>query len=484
MPKLRAAGKGRRCLLVGNQTDSLIPQILRDAGFEVDLASAEQEAWMALDRRQLAAVFIAQAVGFASLQSLISRAGQSRPSLPVIVLGSAAKLQDAVDAMQLGAADFLAPPFSADILLARLGRLVAESPTSPKPGEGPSLEQLGFAGVSPALKKVFATIVRISRYKTNVLVLGESGTGKELIARALHAMGQRRSHLFVPLNCATLGREILENELFGHERGAFTGANERKKGLFELADGGTLFLDEIAELDPSTQAKLLRVLERNEFRRVGGTTKVKVDLSLIAATNRNLEEAISDGRFREDLYYRLKVVTVVIPPLRERREDIPALIDAFIADFNRRNSGKIRGISPQALRRLMEHDWPGNVRELKNAVESAAVMTNGDTIELADFEGVPLGARHVARGAGTGRRPTWLSRRPDADELAVPTGATLSEVERMLIADRLRHARTKAEAARDLGIGLRTLYTKIRTLRLAAGAPPRRRNPGATAESA
>ena len=153
-------------------------------------------------------------------------------------------------------------------------------------------------------------------------------------------MGHRRGHLFVPLNCATLGREILENELFGHERGAFTGANERKKGLFELADGGTLFLDEIGELDPSTQAKLLRVLERNEFRRVGGTSKIKVDLSLIAATNRNLEEAIAAGRFREDLYYRLKVVTVVVPPLRERREDIPALIDAFIADFNRRNSGK------------------------------------------------------------------------------------------------------------------------------------------------
>ena len=484
MPKVHALGNGRRCLLVGTETNSLVPQILRDAGFKVDLASGEQEAWMALDERDLAAAFIAQAVGFASLQSLVSRAGQSRPSLPVIVLGSAARLQDAVDAMQLGAADFLAPPFSADVLLARLGRLVAESPASLKPGDGPTLEQLGFAGVSPALNKVFATIVRISRYKTNVLVLGESGTGKELIARALHTMGQRRSHLFVPLNCATLGREILENELFGHERGAFTGANERKKGLFELADGGTLFLDEIAELDPSTQAKLLRVLERNEFRRVGGTTKVKVDLSLIAATNRNLEEAIVAGRFREDLYYRLKVVTVVIPPLRERREDIPALIDAFIADFNRRNSGKITGISPQALRRLMEHDWPGNVRELKNAVESAAVMTIGDTIQPGDFEGVPLAARHVARTAGTSRRPSFLSRSSDSEELAVPTGATLSDVERMLITDRLRRASTKAEAARDLGIGLRTLYTKIRALRLDPNTAPQRRNPRATAESA
>src|SRR5204862_1605670 len=171
------------------------------------------------------------------------------------------------------------------------------------------------------------------RYKTNVVILGDSGTGKELIARALHSLGPRRQNVFVPLNCTTLGRDILENELFGHERGAFTGANERKKGLFELADGGTLFLDEIGELDPSTQAKLLRVIERNEFRRVGGTGKIKVDLSLIAATNRNLDEAIASGRFREDLYYRLKVVTIEVPPLRDRREDIPALIDSFVTDF-------------------------------------------------------------------------------------------------------------------------------------------------------
>jgi len=172
--------------------------------------------------------------------------------------------------------------------------------------------------------------------------LGDSGTGKELIARALHSLGPRRQNVFVPLNCTTLGRDILENELFGHEKGAFTGANERKKGLFELADGGTLFLDEIGEMDPGTQPKLLRVLERNEFRRVGGFSKVKIDLSVIAATNRNLEENIRAGKFREDLYYRLKVVTIVIPPLRERKEDIPALIEAFITDFNRRHDGKIR----------------------------------------------------------------------------------------------------------------------------------------------
>jgi len=467
MPRAREAQDGRACLLVGSQADHRVADILDKAGWEVESAAGEQEAATAVERRPWTAVFVAQSVGQGPLQSLILRAGQKRSPPPVVVLGAAATLQEAVDAMQLGAADFIAPPFSSEVLLGRLKRLITRSaPSGFEPPDGRSLEHLGFAGKSPALGKLFASITRISRYKTNVLVLGESGSGKELIARALHAMGPRRNHLFVPLNCATLGREILENELFGHERGAFTGANERKKGLFELADGGTLFLDEIGELDPSTQAKLLRVLERNEFRRVGGTAKIKVDLSLIAATNRNLDEAIAAKRFREDLYYRLKVVTIVVPPLRERREDIPALIDAFLADFNRRNDGKIKGISPQALRRLMEHDWPGNVRELKNAVESAAVMTNGETIGLEDFEGVQL--RTAPRSGAPGAIPSPPSR-PDPGggaEIAIPADATLEEVERILIAQRLRRARTKAEAARGLGIGLRTLYTKIRMLHL------------------
>ena len=313
------------------------------------------------------------------------------------------------------------------------------------------------------MAKVYAAIARIGRYKTNVLVLGESGSGKELIARALHATGPRKNHLFVPLNCATLGRDILENELFGHERGAFTGANDRKKGLFELADGGTLFLDEIGELDPSTQAKLLRVIERNEFRRVGGTGKIKVDLSLIAATNRNLEEAIATKRFREDLYYRLKVVTIRVPPLRERREDIPALIDSFVADFNRRNDGKIKGLSPEALRRLAEYEWRGNVRELKNAVESAAIMATGETIGLGDFESVQLVGAAAPRPAMPGA--------PALETIPIPAKATLADAERILISEHLGRAKTKTEAARTLGIGLRTLYTKLRELRPGDGRP-------------
>lgn len=473
MPKSQSPGYGRPCLIVGARGDAAVSRILGDAGFQVESAANEQEATAALAKRPWTVVFVAQSLGSDSIRSLISRAGQRRSDLPIVVLGAAAKVQDAVDAMQSGAADFIAPPFVADVILSRLQKLVADA-TSVTSGSLGAVapDHLGLTGKSAAMAKVYAGIARISRYKTNVLVLGESGSGKELIARALHAMGPRKNHLFVPLNCATLGREILENELFGHERGAFTGANDRKKGLFELADGGTLFLDEIGELDPSTQAKLLRVIERNEFRRVGGTAKIKVDLSLIAATNRNLEEAVASKRFREDLYYRLKVVTIRVPPLRERREDIPALIDAFIAEFNRRNDGKIKGLSSEALRALAEHEWPGNVRELKNAVESAAIMAAGETIGLADFDSVRLSAASAGDGGGPPLRSAPSSRTADLEVVSIPIGATLGEAERILISEHLARAKTKADAARSLGIGLRTLYTKIQVLHL--GRPGRK----------
>jgi DNA-binding NtrC family response regulator len=464
MSKSRSPGFGRPCLFVGRSADGPVAKILTDAAFEVEAVATEQDAWAALDRKAWTVVFVAQSIGKSALQSLIVQAGQRRADLPVVVLGASATLQEAVDAMQFGADDFIAPPFDAEVILARLTRLVSETPSVESPTDGTAtLEHLGLTGRSAAMAKVYSAVARIARYKTNVLVLGESGSGKELVARALHATGPRKNHLFVPINCATLGREILENELFGHERGAFTGANDRKKGLFELADGGTLFLDEIGEIDPSTQAKLLRVIERNEFRRVGGTGKIKVDLSLIAATNRSLGEAIATKRFREDLYYRLKVVTIQVPALRERRGDIPALIHSFIADFNRRNEGKIKGLSPEALRRLADYDWPGNVRELKNAVESAAIMTAGETIGVTDFESVQL----------AGGSPSLVGtpmRAAPVETLSIPVRATLADAERILITEHLGRAKTKAEAARTLGIGLRTLYTKIHQLRLGAKA--------------
>ena len=455
MPRSKSWGAGRSCLIAADHPASpALAGALTSAGFLVRRVRSEAETLAALERAPFAAVFVSQKLGGLALASIIARAAHQHPEVPAIVVGASGSIQEAVDAMRFGAADYLAGALEQQTILARLRRVLDRKAVRPQAGAGSGVDFMGLVGTSPSMRQMFATIEKISRYKTNVLLLGESGTGKELIARALHARGPRRSNLFVPVNCATLGHDILENELFGHERGAFTGANERKKGLFELADGGTLFLDEIGEMDVSTQAKLLRVLERNEFRRVGGTGKVKVDLSVIASTHRNLEEAIATGSFREDLYYRLKVVTMVVPPLREHKEDIPSLIDAFISDFNRRSGGKIQGIAPQVLKILMEYDWPGNVRQIKNAIESASVLASGDTISAESF------ADLVSRSARLSPEATPAT--IASGSLTLSLGVPLAEAERQIILANLRHYPNRAATAKALGIGLRTLYTKLR----------------------
>ena len=447
----------RPCLVVAPGSPETLAAVAR-AGLAPRAAEGERDAIAAIESSdRYAAVFVAHALGAPAVAAIVAAAGQRTPAAPVVVLGSSGTVQEAVDAMQLGAADYVAPPFAPE----ELARRVAGAAGRSRPGRPSALPAglVGIVGTSPAMRRLYDAIGKIARYKSNVLLLGESGTGKEIIARALHERGPRRNHLFVPVNCATLGREILENELFGHERGAFTGANERKKGLFELADGGTFFLDEIAEMDVSTQAKLLRVLERSEFRRVGGTAKVKVDLSIIAATNHDLEDAIAAGRFREDLYYRLKVVTLVVPPLRERREDIPLLVEAFVADFNHRTGGRIEGVAPAALEALQAHDWPGNVRELRNAVEGACVLASDEIVELEDFEALRA-ARRPRSAPPSAPRRTHAERAP-AGAISIPIGSTLEEAERLFVLANLRHHRTRARTARALGIGLRTLYTKL-----------------------
>jgi DNA-binding NtrC family response regulator len=452
-------GDGRACLLVAPAGAPELAAALSAAGFAPEVVRDERQALAAIGRDPPpSALYVAHGLGTAAVKTLVAAAGHRCGDAPVVVLGGAGTVQEAVDAMQLGVADYVPPPHEPDALVRRLALSLARA-RRPEPLAPRSFP--GLVGTSPPMRRLFDAIEKVSRYGSNVLLLGESGTGKELIARALHERGPRRRHLFVPVNCATLGREILENELFGHERGAFTGANDRKRGLFELADGGTFFLDEIADMDVSTQAKILRVLERNEFRRVGGTTKVKVDLSIIAATNRDLEQAISAGRFREDLYYRLKVVTLVVPPLRDRREDIPALVDAFVADFNRRTGSRIAGVEPAALRRLAGLDWPGNVRELRNAVEGACVLATGDAVTAADLEhlGSARSARVPPRGRRSGIGPGPAP--PDAPAVSIPVGCTLAEAERRIVLAALRRHGTRARTARALGIGLRTLYTKL-----------------------
>jgi len=445
-PALRSA----RCLLLappGEARDALRRGLER-ARLSVRSVSAPAHALEALDGLEPpSAVLVSQAVGEQALGELVRCGTAAR--LPVLVLGvEGAGLS--LDAAAEGAADFVAAPAEAGVVVRRLEQLLRRTaPPADARSRGGLAGALGLVGRSAAIEALVERIERIARYKTNVLVLGESGVGKELVARALHACGQNREHLFVPLNCAALGKDIIENELFGHERGAFTGADELKRGLFELADGGTLFLDEIAEMEPSTQAKLLRVLEGNEFRRVGGSGKIKVDVNVVAATNQDLEGAVEAGRFREDLYYRLRVVTVAVPPLRERKEDVELLAEHFLREFNRRHGARLEGLTPEAAARLRAHDWPGNVRELKHAVEAAAILAAGRTISAPDVEASFAPRRRAVAPAAAGG-------------LTVSVGERLDVVERRMIEATVARCASKAEAAEVLGIGLRTLYTRLR----------------------
>src|SRR5437867_9153538 len=308
----------------------------------------------------------------------------------VILVTAVKTVRTAVAAMKLGAFDYLTKPFEEAELLSlsrrALERRALEREVAFLRSElarTPDLDEI--VGQHPAMEKLHGLIAQVARTSTTVLITGESGTGKELVARAIHRQGARREAPFVAVNPAAIAESLIESELFGHEKGAFTGAHQRKLGKFELAQGGTFFLDEIATLRAELQAKLLRVLQEREIERVGGTRPVKIDVRVIAATNSNLKEAVGDGVFREDLYYRLNVVHVVVSPLRERIQDVPALVDHFIRRDNRRFNKRLGGLSPEALTALQAYRWPGNVRELENVIERCVVLAEGPVIQLNDL---------------------------------------------------------------------------------------------------
>jgi len=291
---------------------------------------------------------------------------------------------------------------------------------------------------------VLETIYQVAPATSTVLIQGESGTGKELVARAIHRQSPRASKAFVAINCAAIPVTLLESELFGHERGAFTGAFARREGRFKLADGGTLFLDEVSELDPMVQAKLLRVIQEGEFERLGGTQTIRSDVRLIASTNRSLVDLVREGKFREDLFYRLHVITITLPPLRERAEDIPLLAQHFLARFAERNRKEVHAISREAMELLLAHDWPGNVRELENTIEHAVVLCRGDTIRAEDLPDLIAREDHARR------------------YLTIQLGTPLEEIEQQVIQQTLHMTKgNKRLAAQLLGIATRTIYRKI-----------------------
>jgi DNA-binding NtrC family response regulator len=321
--------------------------------------------------------------------------------------------------------------------------------------EPPPAGASAFGGAvirSTLMREVLDLVVRVAPSDASVLLTGESGVGKEVVARAIHQLSPRASHEFVAINCASLSGETLENELFGHERGAFTSADERKLGVFELADGGTLFLDEVNEMGAACQAKVLRALERREFRRLGGARKIKVDVRIVTAANVDLHEAVRARRFREDLFYRLNVVHIHIPPLRERREAIALMARQFLQEFCEKYHQRGRRLTDDVVRRFVQYPWPGNVRELRNVVESLVLTTRGEQIGLKDL---PANIRATAQSS----------------EIRLPIGATLQEAEKEILRRYLETYPTRKEVARVLNIGLRTLHAKIK----AYGLPARRR---------
>lgn len=379
----------------------------------------------------------------------------------MIVMTAFGTIENAVQAMRDGAYDFIQKPFKSALVLKVVERCIerrllkAENLLLRKTIvelEPSHVRGKAIVGRSPAIVEMMETVRQAADSTASVLLFGESGTGKELIAKALHEFSPRMDKPLVTVNCAALPESILEAELFGHEKGAFTGANENKKGRIDRANGGTLFLDEIGELSAKVQVKLLRVLQEGEFDRVGGTVPVHVDFRLVVATNRNLQTMVEEGLFREDLYYRLNVIALNVPPMRERPEDIPLLVNHFIGKYSQKNRRNISGVSEESMEVLQKYDWPGNVREIENIIERAVVLTRNTEIQLNDLP-QPL-LQNSAEAPSSIRR--------EGETIVIPLGTKLADVELALIKETLKKTNgDKSLAAQLLGIAARTIYRKL-----------------------
>jgi DNA-binding NtrC family response regulator len=366
---------------------SFLGKILIDNGYEVVEAATLAEAYQTLNQSLVEIVLLDLQLPDGNGLNLLERIQQENPHTPVIVITAHGAVESAVKAMKLGAYDYVTKPLDTEELVLMLER-AEEAVTLRRELDllrrsARQKADVWIIGETAAMQRVAELVERVASTSTSVLITGESGTGKEVVARAIHDASPRAPRAFVALNCAALPDHLLESELFGHEAGAFTGANRQKKGLVEVAEGGTLFLDEVGSMKTEMQVKLLRFLEDRIIRRVGGTRDIKVDTRLVAASNRDLQAMIEAGEFRQDLYYRLSVVPVHLPPLRERQPDIPLFVAAFVDRFNKEMGKAVRDINPRALEAFKRYDWPGNIRELRNALERAVLFCDGPTLELA-----------------------------------------------------------------------------------------------------
>ncbi len=435
--------------------------ILENQGFDIDLAQNGEEV---LDKvRQFAFdaiildIVIPKKDGIEVLKEIV----RSFPALPVIMISGQGTIRQAVEATKLGAYDFLEKPLDAERVLVTLKNAIEQGRLKQRVNRllKDSMERYRMVGESKALRHVFGLIERVAPTNGRVLIRGESGVGKELVARAIHHLSNRSTNLFVRLNCASMPDELIESALFGHRKGAFTGATEDKEGLFKIAHRGTLFLDEIGDMSLRAQSKVLRAIELGEIQRLGDSKTEQVDVRLIAATNQNLEELIEKGQFRQDLYYRLDVISLQIPPLRERKEDIPALLTHFSQYFSEEYNIRLKKFDPGAIAAFLNYDWPGNVRELRNVVEYLVIIEPSDVIRAPMVQKAIY--RHLSKSG---------------KELVLQMGLTLKEArrqfERELIQNRLTAFEWNvARTARDLGIDRTHLYKKMADYHLNPKSP-------------
>jgi len=433
----------------------ILLKVLKEASFDPSAVTSAPAALEHISTNTVDAVLTDVRMPGMDGIELLRKIREVEADLPVILMTAYGTIEQAVEATKLGAYDYVRKPFNnAEIIhtlqLALERRRLVEQTRylSSELEERYSLDNL--VGKNPRMQQVFDLILKVAPTPSNVLILGESGTGKELVARAIHQHSPRKNRRFVPINCSALPRDLLESELFGHEKGAFTDARTAKRGLLEEASGGTILLDEIGDMPIELQAKTLRVLEDHEFRKVGGVTPIKVDIRVLAATHRSLEELIGEGTFREDLFHRLNVMPIRLPPLRDRREDIPLLAEHFVTVYNKRMSRKVRGISDDALRALMDYDWPGNVRELENTIEHALILRREGEVQPEDLP------EHFA-GTTPAANLSW-----DSEEL-VPYKVAKEAFERAYFAELLEHNdHNVSRSAIAAGLSRRHLQEKLK----------------------
>jgi two-component system response regulator HydG len=446
--------KQKRILIVDDDENhaEALADALESDGYRSTIATSGEAGIAKLSEETFEAVLTDLVMPDRSGIDVLQEAVRLQPDIAVLLVTGHESVRTAVDAMRKGAADYLAKPVDIGELRTRLARAIESVGLRRTNTELQRQmdKRFGFEGIlgqSREMQRVFDVLGQVSGTSATVLILGESGTGKELVARAIHQNSPRAKKNFVAVNCAALSEGLIESELFGHVKGAFTGAVSAKEGRIVYADQGTLFLDEVGDMPLATQAKLLRVLETREVQPVGGNLVHKVDIRLLSATNRDLEAMVKEGTFREDLLYRLRVVTLKLPSLRERKVDLPLLIDHFTAEFARTHSRAVRGITPEARALLSRYEWPGNVRELRNVVENMVLLARGDVLDVGDIP-EQVRAGQAARTVGGGF------------ELA---GRSLEEVERALIVANLELvAGNREKAAKILGMGERTLYRKLK----------------------